>query len=115
MELLARGADPNLVSDDGAGPALRDAQHRVVAADLVPAAADAYRDSDDTSYLELMEALLEAGAEPESADVSTHIWYAAYNAGRMGVDFTGATPFWRAAYAADVEAMKLLVAARGRP
>ncbi len=40
----------------------------------------------------------------------THIWYAAYNAGRMGVDFTGATPFWRAAYAADVSAMRLLVA-----
>jgi ankyrin repeat protein len=56
-----------------------------------------------------MELLLEAGAEP-NARVTTHIWYAAYNAGRMGVDFAGATPFWRAAYAADVGAMKLLVA-----
>jgi ankyrin repeat protein len=27
----------------------------------------------------------------------------------MGVEFTGATPFWRAAYALDVDAMKLLV------
>ena len=40
---------------------------------------------------------------------SSHIWYASYNTGRMGVDFTGATPFWRAAYALDVDAMRLLV------
>ena len=52
---------------------------------------------------------MQAGAEPNQR-VSTHIWYAAYNAGRMGVDFTGATPFWRASYAHDVNAMKLLVA-----
>jgi ankyrin repeat protein len=60
------------------------------------------------SYLDMMTALLEAGADPNQR-TTTHIWYAAYNAGRMGVDFTGATPFWRAAYAADVKAMKLLV------
>ncbi|MCA1789013.1 MAG: ankyrin repeat domain-containing protein, partial [Thioalkalivibrio sp.] len=62
----------------------------------------------ETSYLGLMEALLEAGADPNQR-TTTHIWYAAYNAGRMGVDFTGATPFWRAAYATDVTAMRLLV------
>ncbi|MEZ5318539.1 MAG: ankyrin repeat domain-containing protein [Vicinamibacterales bacterium] len=55
-----------------------------------------------------MEALLKAGADP-NARTNTHIWYAAYNAGRMGVEFQGATPFWRAAYALDVEAMRLLV------
>ena len=55
-----------------------------------------------------MEALLQAGADPNARTVS-HIWYAAYNAGRMGVDYTGATPFWRAAYSLDVEAMRLLV------
>ena len=47
--------------------------------------------------------------QTQTKELSTHIWYAAYNAGRMGVDFAGATPFWRAAYAQDVEAMKLLV------
>ena len=50
---------------------------------------------------------MDVGAELNQR-VSTHIWYASYNAGRMGVDFTGATPFWRAAYAHDVNAMKLL-------
>jgi hypothetical protein len=55
-----------------------------------------------------MEALLEGGADP-NARTHAHIWYAAYNTGRMGVEFVGATPFWRAAYALDVEAMRLLV------
>ena len=40
--------------------------------------------------------LLKAGADPNARTLS-HIWYAAYNTGRMGVEFTGATPFWRAA------------------
>ena len=37
-DLLERGADPNLTSDDGAAPALRNSEHRVVAEDLVSAA-----------------------------------------------------------------------------
>ena len=52
--------------------------------------------------------LLKAGADP-NVRTRTHIWYAAYNTGRMGVDFAGATPFWRAAYSLDVDAMRLLV------
>jgi hypothetical protein len=32
-----------------------------------------------------------------------------YNFDLLGVDTFGATPFWRAAYGTDVEAMKLLV------
>ena len=51
--------------------------------------------------------------DPRSSDPNvrtrSHIWYASYNTGRMGVDFAGATPFWRAAYALDVDAMRLLV------
>ena len=105
-DLLERGADPNLTSDDGAAPLFATLNIEWSLRTWYPQPA-AFRQQ-ETSYLEFMRLLLEAGADPNQR-TSTHIWYAAYNAGRMGVDFTGATPFWRAAYAADVEAMKLLV------
>jgi ankyrin repeat protein len=107
QELLDRGADPNLVSDDGASPLFATLNIEWSLRTWYPQP-QMFR-SQNTSYLDLMEALLVAGADPNQR-TATHIWYASYNAGRMGVDFTGATPFWRAAYAADVKAMKLLVA-----
>lgn len=105
-ELLEASADPNLLSDDGAGPLFATLNIEWSLRTWYPQP-QAFRQQ-QTSYLELMELLLRAGADPNER-TSTHIWYAAYNAGRMGVDFTGATPFWWAAYAADVKAMRLLV------
>ena len=106
MMLVERGADPNIVSDDGAGPLFATLNIEWSLRTWYPQP-QAFR-VQETSYLDLMKVLLEAGADPNQ-QTSTHIWYAAYNAGRMGVDFTGATPFWRAAYATDVTAMRLLV------
>ena len=106
-ELVEHDADPNLVSDDGAGPLFATLNIEWSLRTWYPQPGAFRRQS--TSYLDLTRALLEAGADPNQR-TSTHIWYASYNAGRMGVDFTGASPFWRAAYAADVTAMKLLVA-----
>ena len=105
--LIEHGADPNLVSDDGAGPLFATLNIEWSLRTWYPQPS-MFRQQ-ETSYLEFAELLMKAGAEPNQR-VSTHIWYAAYNAGRMGVDFTGATPFWRASYAHDVNAMKLLVA-----
>jgi ankyrin repeat protein len=65
-----------------------------------------------TPYLELMTALLKAGANPDARIVS-QMWYFVYNncgSGNCGLEnIDGTTPFWRAAYAVDVDAMKLLV------
>ena len=62
-----------------------------------------------TSYLAFLEKLLEKGADP-NARVTKKVWYSGYNFDLSGIDEVGATPFWRAAYGADVAAMKLLVA-----
>ncbi len=105
-DLLERGADPNQVSDDGAGPLFATLNIEWSLRTWYPQP-QAFRQQ-ETGYLDFMRLLLEAGADPNQR-TTTHIWYAAYNAGRMGVDFTGATPFWRAAYATDVDAMRLLV------
>src|SRR5947207_8976675 len=56
-----------------------------------------------------MTALLDKGANP-NVRLKKKVWYSQYDFDQSGVDEIGATPFWRAAYAADVDAMKLLVA-----
>ncbi len=61
------------------------------------------------SYLDFMKLLLEKGADP-NARLQKKVWYSGYNTDMSGVDEAGATPFWRAAYASDVQAMRLLVA-----
>src|SRR5207237_1797455 len=59
-------------------------------------------------YLELAEALLEAGANP-NARLTKSLWYTTYNRDLLRVARTGATPFWLAAYTLDIPAMRLLL------
>ena len=56
-----------------------------------------------------MKILIDRGADV-NARLKMKVWYPGYNFDLAGVDEIGATPFWRAAYASDVEAMKMLVA-----
>ena len=104
--LLARGADPNLASAAGATPlfAAINVQWAPRARYPQPRAQDLQK----ATYLETMEGLLEAGANPD-ARLEKSLWYMSYN--HCCAESTdGATPFWRAANALDVEAMRLLVA-----
>jgi ankyrin repeat protein len=107
LELLRMGADPNLRSDPGATPLYAAVHMQWVPKSFYPQPRVQRRER--TTYLELMEALLEAGADPD-ARLERHLWYTSFNHNVLGVDTWGATPFWRAAYGTDVEAMKLLVA-----
>jgi len=107
MYLLDHGANPNLASDAGATPlyAVLNVQWSPKAAYPQPRA---YLQQEHT-YLDVMRALLSRGADP-NVRINRKIWYSSYNFDQSNVDESGATPFWRAAYAADVDAMKLLVA-----
>jgi len=67
-----------------------------------------------TSYLELMKILLDQGADP-NARLKMKVWYSGYSFDLSGVDEIGASVLWRAAYASDVAAMRLLVAAGADP
>ena len=106
--LLEHGADPNLVSDAGVSPlyATLNVQWAPIAAYPQPRA----HLQQSRTYLEMMTLLIQKGADP-NARVKRKVWYSSYNFDQSSVDEIGATPFWRAAYAADLDAMKLLVAA----
>lgn len=105
--LLARGANPNLASDAGATPL-----YAVINKEWAPTSRTpqpTYHQQQQTSYLELMDTLLKAKADP-NVRLKRSLWYTTYNRDNLRVDFQGATPFWRAAYATDIPAMKLLLA-----
>jgi len=110
--LLTRGADPNIVSAAGAAPlyATLNVHWAPKAAYPQPRA----HLQQQTTYLALLTQLLEAGADP-NARLTRKVWYSGYNFDQSGVDEIGATPFWRAAYASDVTAMRLLVSRGADP
>src|SRR5581483_728821 len=106
-ELLEKGADPKLAEDNGVTPLYAALNCEWAPKALYPQPR-AY-EQQKISYLDLMQAFLDKGADP-NARLKRKVWYSGYNFDLSGVDEAGATPFWRAAYASDVDAMKLLVA-----
>ena len=112
LELLARGADPNLKNVSGGAPLYAAINARWVPQPFHPQPSDHLQQ--ETSHLEFMEALLDAGAEV-NARLERKQWYSTYNVDQLGVNRAGATAFWRAAYALDLPVMKMLVARGADP
>ena len=104
--LLTKGADPTLASEANATPLYATINIQWAAKSLYPQPTAQLQQQ--TTYLQLMDALIKAGADV-NVRLTKHLWYMSYNFDLLGVNTTGATPFWRAAYGTDVDAMKLLV------
>ncbi len=107
LYLLGKGADPNLAAENGVTPL-----YGVVNVQWAPKALYPQPRSylqQKATYLDTMKALLDKGADP-NVRLRFKVWYSGYNFDLSGVDEIGATAFWRAAYASDLDAMKLLVA-----
>jgi ankyrin repeat protein len=110
--LLEKGADPNALSMQGVSPL-----YAVLNVEWAPKALypqpQAHKQQ-KLGYLELMQALIDRGADV-NARTKMKVWYSGYSFDLSGVDEIGASVFWRAAYASDIAAMKLLVAAGADP
>jgi ankyrin repeat protein len=105
--LIERGADVRSASENGVTPLYATLNVQWAPKALYPQPR-AYAQQ-KLSYLELMKILIAKGADV-NARLKKKVWYSGYNFDLSGVDEIGATSFWRAAYAADIEAMKLLKA-----
>jgi ankyrin repeat protein len=112
MLLLERGADPRLASDAGATPLYAALNIRWAPESRHPQPTDYLQQ--EVSYLQLMEAVLEAGVDP-NVRLTKSLWFTTYNRDMLGVNRAGATSFWRAAHALDIEAMRLLLAYGAEP
>ena len=105
--LLGRGADPTLAAENGATPLYGAINCEWAPKALYPQ--PRAQVNQKATYLDLMHAFLDKGADP-NARLNKKVWYSGYSFDLSGVDEIGATAFWRAAYASDVDAMKLLAA-----
>jgi len=106
MQLLERGADPNLASHAGTTPLYAALNVYWAPKALYPQPRAHQRQQ--IGYLDFMRKVLEAGADP-NVRLEKHLWFMSYNFDLLGVDTSGATAFWRAAYALDIPAMQLLL------
>ncbi len=112
LQLLERGADPNIASDAGATPLFAVLNSRWAPKARYPQ--QRAFEQQLASHHDVMEALLEAGADP-NVRLTKHLWFMEYTFSHLGIDTRGATPFWRATHALDLEAMKMLVEAGADP
>lgn len=112
MALVKKGANPKLASTAGLTPLYAVLNTYWHPKSRYPQPQD--WQIQKASYLEVMDALIKAGADV-NVPLKKNLWFFGYsncgnaNCGLEMLD--GTTPFWRAAYAVDLDAMKLLKAA----
>jgi uncharacterized protein len=109
--LLEHGANPNLATIDGLAAlyATEDTEYAQVGWSPNPITAQ-----EKTGYLGLLKELLAHGADP-NAKLTKALWFRPTSHNQEWVDKKGATPFWRAAMATDVAAMKILLSGGADP
>ena len=109
--LVASGASLNIASVDGATPLnavvhtqwSRESFHPQPTIKL-----------ENTTYLELMKAMLDRGANPNT-QLTKSLWYSSYGYVYEAASEIGTTAFWRCAQVADVDGMKLLLSRGADP
>ena len=106
LMLLERGTDPNLVAHSGNNPLFATINIQWAPTSTPPL--PTYVWGQKTTYLEMMEALIEAGADV-NARLRYNLWLIEMGEGNLNLDWMGATPFFRAAHAQDITAMRFLV------
>jgi ankyrin repeat protein len=111
MLLTSRGADPNLAAGgNGVTPLWAAVNTPWQPRTRFPQPQQ--MEKQQATYMDVMKALLQAGADPDTR-LRSHPWYLVYSGcGNRNcglADTSGSTAFWRAAYATDLDAMRLLV------
>ena len=61
-----------------------------------------------TTYLELMTAMLDRGANPNTR-LTKELWFSEYNRTLESAGAVGTTAFWKCAEVGDIEGMRLLI------
>ena len=107
MYLLDKGANANACGVQRRRAALRRAQHSVGAEVAVPQSQGLSAADHDVSAVD--DGVARQGRRPERARAAGRSGTRPTTPTTPGFDEAGATPFFRAAYASDVAAMKLLV------
>ncbi len=112
MELINRGADVKLASTAGLTPLYAAINTFWAPRSRYPQPQSVQ--TQKTSHLDLMRVMLKNGADV-NVRLKKNLWFFAYsNCGNANCgleQLEGTTPFWRATYAVDLEAMKMLKAA----
>jgi len=102
--LVERGADVNLANDMGVTPLYATVDVKWAPHEWSP---EPLVDQEKINYLQLMKLLLQHGENP-NARLEKQVWSRVLTENRNWTDPAGATAFWRAAQADDVEAMHVL-------